>query len=318
MKHFLSCDWGTSSFRLRLVSAGDKKIVDEFHSDQGIAKTHKDWLTSNLNSAERITFYLKVLKGGLHELSKTSIDKNIPLIISGMASSSIGMKELPYTNFPVDLRTPEQLNIHFIESGHEFSHPVFLVSGCRTDRDIMRGEETILLGSDVIETEHALYILPGTHSKHIVTDNGIATDFRTFVTGELFNLLVENSILANSVQKGNDPESFSAGVRASQTENILNSIFSIRARHIIDHTSLAKNYQYLSGLIIGLELGDIKKTSHSIYLVSEASLMWAYEVALKEIGVGARLACMNATTSLINAHHKIFEHLKINSFRRYG
>jgi 2-dehydro-3-deoxygalactonokinase len=318
MNHFLSCDWGTSSLRLRLVSASDKTIVDEFRSDQGIAKTHKDWLTSNLHPDERIPFYLKVLKDALHKLSKTSINKGIPLTISGMASSSIGMKELPYTKFPIDLRTSEKLTIHLIESGHEFSHPVFLISGCRTDRDIMRGEETILLGCDVTENEHALYIFPGTHSKHVLTDSGIAIDFRTFVTGELFNLLVENSILANSVQYGDDHESFSAGIRASQKENILNSIFSIRARHIIDQTSPVKNYQYLSGLIIGLELGDIKKTSRSIYLVSDASLMRAYEFALNEMGIGARLECLDATASLINAHYKIFEHLKNNSLRRYG
>src|SRR5712675_1605565 len=99
MSKFLSCDWGTSSFRLRLVDAVTGEICGESISDMGIDLTWRQWLESAEPESERIHFYVSRINKAIGQLPVV-IDGDLPLILSGMASSSIGMAELPYQEFP--------------------------------------------------------------------------------------------------------------------------------------------------------------------------------------------------------------------------
>ena len=80
----------------------------------------------------------------------------------------------------------------------------FLISGACTDTDVMRGEETQAVGAfqlpEVAEfSAGSLVILPGTHSKHLTIAGGQIQDFRTSMTGELFDVLARHSVLRHSV-----------------------------------------------------------------------------------------------------------------------
>lgn len=100
---FLSCDWGTSAFRLRLVNTTDLKIVTEVTSEKGIASTYYLWQRKGSDSsAERLAFYQQLLSEGITDLqSKHPVSLNhIPVFISGMASSSIGILNLTYGELP--------------------------------------------------------------------------------------------------------------------------------------------------------------------------------------------------------------------------
>ncbi|HEX5172266.1 MAG TPA: 2-dehydro-3-deoxygalactonokinase [Cyclobacteriaceae bacterium] len=303
MRRFLSCDWGTSNFRLRLVDADSATIMRQINSDDGISNTYNAWLKANLPESERVSFYKRVLHYACSQLLDTG-DRNVPIVISGMASSSIGMMELPYSKFPLHVGVGE-LNVSAIESDEQFPYPILLVSGCCTDQDVMRGEETILLGCDVKDNTEAIFIFPGTHSKHVMVRNGLAENFTTYATGELFNLLSQKSILAKSVSPGDSEESFMKGIMDSQKENILHSIFSIRARHILHKTSTVENYQYLSGLIIGIELRDLKDTGSAIQIVSEEPLLHRYRLGLRGVGVRAEAVCLSANAALVKGHCEI-------------
>ena len=96
MSTFISADWGTSSFRLRVIKG--TSVVATFSSQAGIAATHSAWQTSGL---DREIFYRDVLEKAIDVLGRNLSDT--PVIISGMASSSIGMKELPYQQLPFNL-----------------------------------------------------------------------------------------------------------------------------------------------------------------------------------------------------------------------
>ena len=307
MKNFLSCDWGTSNFRLRLIDTNTRTVVEEVMSEQGIAATHKAWLESNQDEDERVAFYRTVLRNAISKF-RSNVE-NFVLTISGMASSSIGMKEVPYMKFPFHLRADE-LNIFKIDSDDTFVHPIFLISGGRTDHDIMRGEETILLGCEVKDNEDSIYILPGTHSKHIRIQKGVALDFKTYVTGEMFDLLVQRSVLSNSVSKGKDEKSFMKGLADAQTNNILNSIFSIRVKHVLQQNLPVQNYEYLSGLIIGTELNQLRNSSSTIYIVSEDPLMQRYELGLQAADVRGKVICESSNAALIAGHWKVANSLE--------
>src|SRR5512143_2992534 len=102
MGKFLSCDWGTSSFRLRLVETPGLNIVNEKISAEGIAQTFELWKQSGNTEDARFSFYLELIQKHIQDFEKTlgfSLTPT-PLVISGMAGSSMGMIELPYKEFP--------------------------------------------------------------------------------------------------------------------------------------------------------------------------------------------------------------------------
>ncbi len=303
MTHFLSCDWGTSSFRLRLVNATTQEILDEIVSKQGIAETYQNWRAMRQLETGRIGFYANILRGAIQQFSNL-IDSETPIILSGMASSTMGLHELPYQKFPFTWDVA-QLPVHLINSNRSFTHPMYLVSGFRTETDIMRGEETLLLGCDADDDAEKIYIFPGTHSKHVWVKNKMAIDFKTYMTGELFHLLATKSVLANSIEKGDDSDAFSLGVKAAFKDgNLLHNAFLVRTKHILNQTSPLSNYAYLSGLMIGLELKDLPQDV-PIYLICGEHLRIPYQIGLRLRGIIDNLICLNADTTLVNGHCKI-------------
>jgi 2-dehydro-3-deoxygalactonokinase len=305
MNKFLSCDWGTSTLRIRLVDVGTKQVIKEVRTTQGIAETHKLWIEAKQPESERIHFYKEILADALTKFS-VSID-NLPIILSGMASSSIGIQEFPYQHFPFTWDV-NSLPVHKIETDKFFPHTLFIVSGFRTANDIMRGEETMLLGCEIKDDAYSVCVFPGTHSKHIIVKDRKAIDFKTYMTGELFNLLSEKSILSNSVQKGDDPGAFEAGVKSALTGNLLNNIFMTRTRQIVDQLSTTSNYQYLSGLLIGSELNEIGTNVENIYLVCDEPLRKQYLQALECLPLKKEIFCVDADGALINGQCIIAEH----------
>lgn len=300
MNKFLSCDWGTSSFRLRLVDARTRKVSGEVISDQGIAETYSQWANA-ASGKDRIDFYRSILADSIRRLPLLS-DANMPVILSGMASSSIGLKELPYCTFPFHWDTSKWV-VEKIAGDKKFSHPLFLVSGFQTQTDIMRGEETILLGCEIEDDEDRIFIFPGTHSKHVFVKNKTGIDFKTYMTGELFTLLSEKSILHHAVQKGVDEKAFADGMKAAMDGNILHELFGIRARQILRKADPVSNYQWLSGLLIGTELKDLRNTRASLNLVCSENVKKAYWDGLKVFGL--KSVYLNADEMLINGHCRI-------------
>ena len=306
MKRFLSCDWGTSAFRLRLVDAVKRETCAEFTSNDGIADTHQQWLTSGLPETERIDFYRRKLTDGINRLQEDNV-KNMPVMISGMASSTIGLAELPYQEFPFSWDIT-QLPVKKIHEDENFSHPLYVVSGFKTDQDVMRGEESLLLGYDIVDNDEKIFIFPGTHSKHVFVKNKSGVDFKTYMTGEVFNLLAEKSILRHAVARGNDEKSFAEGFKTGLEDNLLHHAFMVRTRQLLYHAKPVSGYQFLSGLLIGAELTRLKGNNCPLYVVCSEHLKRAYLTGLEIIGYGGPIHYLNAEEMLLRAHCKIADH----------
>jgi len=195
-------------------------------------------------------------------------------------------------------------------------HKMIFISGLRSSNDVMRGEETILAGCDVANsTEEQLHIFPGTHSKHVIIQNGMIKDFKTYMTGEVFQLLSSKSLLASSVEKNEFSferfELFEQGIKDASSGNLLNNIFHVRTNTLLDVLSKTENYMYLSGLVIGEELKSIAKENYlTINIVSSGPLMEFYRKALAEIGLKNKLALIDADKALIQGQHKILEYIQ--------
>ena len=313
IKKVISCDWGTSSFRLRLINAETKAVLAETKSAQGIAATYALWKEEK--NADRFSFYVYVILSHILELEqqyKYSLD-GVTIIISGMASATIGMMELPYKSIPFNVKKAE-LEMHFTPASESCRHKIIIISGVRSANDVMRGEETIIAGCAIEDIPQVqLFIFPGTHSKHVTVQNGMITDVKTYMTGEVFELLSTKSILSASVEKDNSTEtnntSFIKGIKESVDANLLNNIFHVRTNSLFESHTKKENYHYLSGLLIGEELKNIQATNYmSVTIVSTGSLLPLYLDALSALGLKEKLRQQNADEALVNGQVFVFNH----------
>jgi 2-dehydro-3-deoxygalactonokinase len=290
MNLFISCDWGTSNFRLRLADRDRRETVAEIAGTEGVTAAFSRWQQSGLEPAERVGFYQDILARGIEQLRRqTSYSvAGLPLVLSGMASSSLGMLELPYRPVPVDLTGSNLVRVR-VPASERFDHQILLVSGVRTGEDVMRGEETQLVGCGIAGDDDRMYIFPGTHSKHVRVRVGMAVDVRTFMTGELFQLLAQKSILSVSVAAaasdgGALSSDYLQGIRDSRRGGILHNVFRVRTRQLLEGVSREGNYHYLSGLLIGEELRALEDTDMTLVIAAAGRMKEYYVAAGEELG----------------------------------
>ena len=301
-KYFISCDWGTTAFRLRLIDTIDYKVMSECHSLEGIAHTYEAWKATGTPTQERQDFFRNQLKQQIAILSKKSKQplEGLDILISGMASSSIGMVEVPYATLPFNL-DGSQANIQSIIADDNFLHKIMLISGVRSADDVMRGEETQLIG--LIELlplsphEPYIFILPGTHSKHLYIENNRLVNFHTYMTGEIFNILSNHSILKDSIDINSlndfsnlEMAAFKKGVLDANFTDILKSLFKVRTNQLFQKFNKKENGFYLSGLLIGSELKHLlaEYNYYQLVLCSGSNLYEFYKTAIEVLNLSER------------------------------
>src|SRR5439155_3684216 len=115
--------------------------------------------------------------------------------------------------------------------------------------DVMRGEEVQLLGAAAagLVDPDALVCHPGTHNKWATLRQGKVNNFRTVMTGELFSLLKEHSILADMLKgEGAANDVFKQAARhAIFNEAIPADLFSVRARVLLGQSKEEDAASYL-------------------------------------------------------------------------
>lgn len=289
METFLSCDWGTSNFRLRLIRTNDLQVLATVRNDQGISQIARAW--QQQRDIDRQTFYTSFLNDCIAEMEQQqgrSLN-GTTVVLSGMASSSIGLVELPYSKLPFRTNGEDLIT----EQIQHQNNPLLVISGASTTDDVMRGEETKIVGAaaSLSETaEEQIMILPGTHSKHVSIRNGQVISFQTFMTGEFFALLSGSSILAASVATGGElneaanRESFINAVKQSREIPLLQHSFKVRTNQLLKGISKEQNYYYLSGLLIGEELKNIP-SGQPVTLMGGSLHTQLYMLACDTLGI---------------------------------
>lgn len=280
--YFISCDWGTSNFRLRLVDGKTLSVLAEHSTDQGVKPVYERFLNQkNLDQTAYFTNYL------LEQVQKITDGQELPkVVIAGMASSNIGLYELEYGEMPFD---GEGQGVNFKQLKTKTGLDIILISGIKDKDGVMRGEETQALGLlSYLETySRGVLILPGTHSKHVTYEMGSFTKLRSFMTGELFELLSQKSILANNVESGQwidkRKDAFKEGLAIGFKKELSSHLFSIRAKHLLENTNKKNNYFMLSGMLIGDELSYLKNWKEKIFLAAPEPIFSMYKLALSTL-----------------------------------
>ena len=176
----------------------------------------------------------------------------------------------------------------------------YLLSGVSTGCDIMRGEETELVGITKLVPELAergdeqetLVILPGTHSKHCVIRGQHLVDFTTYMTGELYMHLHKmptlTGIFAADANLELDETAFLGGVDQARNQTLSAALFRIRSRAILSPDSSTCAQSFLSGLLIGSELLPyVSSRYHQIYIHASGPLAQCYRLAASRFALPA-------------------------------
>lgn len=182
----------------------------------------------------------------------------VPIVLAGMVGSRSGWRETPYLPCPTD---PERLAAAVLRLDTPLG-PAAIVPGVSVGGDsaipsVMRGEETQLLGAGIAD---GLVVLPGTHSKWVTMAGGRITGFTTAMTGELYALLRDQSLLGQLADRDApfDDAAFELGVRrAFEAKDIVPLLFSARAGVLLGELAPQAVASYLSGILIGGEVGAL-------------------------------------------------------------
>ncbi len=311
--YFISGDWGTSNLRLRLVDKENCTILSSIETDTGIANTFAQW---KLSGEERILFYQSILLSAIHQLEKNvsfSL-KGTSVVVSGMLSSTMGMIELPYAPLPIKV-DGEGLIVHSLPITDEFTYPLQIISGVRTGNDLMRGEEVQVIGACQLSGKvDGLVILPGTHCKHVWVKDKHLIDCKTYMTGELFALLANDSILAASIDTTASTEDvgwevcFQEGIEKMISSTLLAELFGIRAGHLLQQRTAQQNKHYLNGLLLGSELKNFPRESNeSILLVGNRQQLCYYQSAFGLLGVSGELQCISTEEATVQGHCQLLQ-----------
>ncbi len=181
----------------------------------------------------------------------------LPVLACGMVGSRNGWREVPYLDTPTSV---ERLARQLTRMDTPEGRPLHLVPGLRDPRrpDVMRGEETQIVGVLALQPGVTRLLLPGTHSKWVRLDDGAVSGFATVMTGELYALLRQHSMLGAALPEARyDEAAFRRGVAAARDSGpagALSRLFSARALMLDGQLDPASVPDYLSGLLIGEEL----------------------------------------------------------------
>jgi len=241
MKNLIALDWGTTSLRGYLLD-GDGTIIEKVNSDQGILAVVDGQ-------------FAKALAGLLGILRKKTADCSI--IAAGMITSRQGWHETPYVECPA---SADALALQLQPLFTDAFGQIWFVPGVKQyqpEPDIMRGEETQLAGLG--EQISITALLPGTHSKWVNVEDGRITGFTTFMTGDLYNAVRNNTILRAVSGSEWSTSGFNEGVKAGheqaqQGKGLLSGLFQVRVKTILGLSQEASHESYLSGLLIGTEI----------------------------------------------------------------
>jgi 2-dehydro-3-deoxygalactonokinase len=275
----IGVDWGTSSFRAYRM-ATDGRVIDKTVSPTGILFVEAGRFADVLRRA-----ILPWVNAGERHV-----------LLSGMIGSRQGWIEAPYLPCPAGAADLAGATIPVPFDGAE----VRLVPGLTAEEagvpEVMRGEETQIIGALAEFGEGGVACMPGSHSKWVRVEGGRITGFSTFMTGEAFAAFSGHTILGRMMKADApaDPEALRRGLaRSADAGGLLRHLFGVRTLGLFGRLSETSAASYLSGLLLGHEVRAALAAAPEagpVVLIGDAKLCALYAEAIAVCGGEARTA----------------------------
>ncbi|OJI92699.1 2-keto-3-deoxygalactonate kinase [Planktotalea frisia] len=276
----IGIDWGTSSLRAFLIGT-QGEVLDSVSTGEGIMQIPD----RNFDAVfDRL-------------VGSFPSNAGLPIVVSGMITSRNGWVETPYVTMPTG---PEHLARSLVRHQSQSGALIHFVTGATTEHisgpDVMRGEETQIIGSAALGLSDGVFVMPGTHSKWVHVAGGKIQDFATYMTGEVFASLKDHTILGTLMEVGDfDLPAFQKGVSAAQDRraNLLHDLFHVRTLPLMGKLKETETADFLSGLLIGTEIvAALRKNEAAkrVTIVGRNDLADRYEIALQAVGISCHRA----------------------------
>ncbi|WP_298398101.1 2-dehydro-3-deoxygalactonokinase [Sphingobium sp.] len=272
-------DWGTSRLRL-------------FRVEKGAIVARRDGPGIGAVGRAAEAAFAETIAPWLEEGAPQSIT------LCGMVGARDGWVEAPYADCPADAATWRKAAVRFDWRGV----PLAIMAGLACEGadgipDVMRGEETQIFGAiardPALGQGRHLIVLPGTHNKWSLVQDGRIAAFRTVPTGEMFALLRDHSTLSPKVEVADPAEEasgFAEGLEKAGVGKLSQSLFAARAMRLRAGRSADWALGYLSGLLIGCEVAEVRASlgeDADVLLIGDKRLSARYAQALDAQGVGS-------------------------------
>jgi 2-dehydro-3-deoxygalactonokinase len=277
--HFIGIDWGSTNARAMLFTR-EGALLEQREFPLGIknvaAGAHRE---------------------ALHRMTDAWRERfgPMPALLSGMIGSRHGWREAPYLSCPASLN---DLAHHLVPIADE--PDVLIVPGLKMEGDrpdVMRGEELQVLGLAATGAEVELVCIPGTHSKWILTSGNVLREFHTAMTGELFALTCEHTLLAPLIPRETKTGEFRAAAfdnglhRSAAPHGLLHALFELRAAVLLGRLAAEDLRDVISGLLISTEIRHVQTLSpgqHRVALLGAPAVSERYAQALRTFGFEPR------------------------------
>ncbi|MFD7024346.1 2-dehydro-3-deoxygalactonokinase [Promicromonospora sukumoe] len=313
----VALDWGTTTFRAWLLD-GTGAVLDEVRSADGALtlSARADSARADSPRARAAAF-----EATFARLCRSWLDEHpgIPVLCSGMAGSNLGWADAGYLDVPAELGGLAY-RLTVVPAGDSVVHLVPGLRATGAHPDVMRGEEVQLVGAlaatsaatsagdagknrdagtdhDAAAERRRTVVLPGTHSKWVRLDGGCVAGFSTAMTGELYGLLLRDSILGRLAEGEAGPaasDAFTWGLEAEAEQGdergLPALLFTARTLVLADRLAGAQVADYLSGLLIGAEVRHALRAEPAdvVTLCGSPSTTDRYRLALERSGVTVR------------------------------
>ncbi|MBN8925443.1 MAG: 2-keto-3-deoxy-galactonokinase [Rhodospirillales bacterium 69-11] len=271
----IGVDWGTTSFRAFRIGR-DGAVRDRRSGPRGILAVPDGRFAETLRE----------------EIGPWLAAGEDQVLLSGMIGSRQGWKEAPYVACPAGAA---ELAAGLVDIPFDWAK-VKLVPGLSgTDEsgiaEVMRGEETEVIGVLADFPAGGIACLPGTHSKWARVEDGRIVRFTTHMTGETYATLRGHTILGRMMRDGPpDGAAFDAGVRRSaEPGGLLHHVFGVRAETLAGRLSDGDAGAYLSGILIGHEVRAALASTPGavVHLIGAPDLTALYARAITACGAFA-------------------------------
>jgi len=269
LKKWIAVDWGTSTFRAYLVQ--NNEVSDTIETKDGMK-----FVKSHLFEQTLLTLIDRWLDN----------DKITEILASGMVGSKQGWEEAPYQKTPCNLKSLNYITPSLKDN--RISLKIFSGVSQINQPDVMRGEETQIAGFlNENPNFNGSICLPGTHSKWVEIKNNNIVKFKTFMTGELFEIISKNSVLIHSIkaEKIDKMELLKSVDKILQKPELFsNALFQLRADDLINSKGPLIYKSRLSGYLLAIELlGSVEFWKNSdIVLIGNPDLTAMYQFVLNK------------------------------------
>lgn len=288
MANYISIDGGTTNTRINLVTDGKITATKKYNIGAGAGAEGKELLKTTV--AQGISEILEE-----NSLSERDITR---ILASGMITSEFGLCLLPHAVVPVGIKEMKEAS-HEVSLSEISSIPFVFMRGVKTDcstletADMMRGEETELMGIAKSEYGKSIYALMGSHTKMIKTDSdGKITDFVTLLTGEFCAAIANNTILKNSFILGDNELSEAyllKGFAYCRQHGTGEALFKVRILKNLFNCSEDRVYSFYLGVVLCSDAEYVLESdAETVVVAGNKALRNALALLLKERS-GARI-----------------------------